>query len=58
MLNALISILVEKGILGESEGEALVEKIQFAMLPGDYKSSREMIKRFFVEIEKDRPLDE
>jgi hypothetical protein len=58
MLNAIVSILVEKDLLSEEDGEALVEKIKYAMLPGDYTSSRALIKRFFAEIEKDRPLDE
>ena len=58
MLNALISILVEKELLSEDDGAALVEKVQFAMLPGDYPSSRALIKKFFAEIEKDRALEE
>lgn len=57
MLNALIAILAEKGILDETEASELVEQLKYSMLPGDYESSRAMIKKLFAKIERDRVPD-
>jgi len=45
MLNAIVAILVEKGVLEEDEGKELVEKLKTSTLPGDWTSSRVMIKK-------------
>ncbi len=52
MLNTMIAILVEKLILTEEEGRALVEKLKYATLPGDYGTSRAQVKKFFDQITK------
>jgi hypothetical protein len=54
MLNTLIAILMEKGILDEEDGLALVEKLKYATLPSDFASARTQIKKVFAQIEKER----
>ena len=50
----IISVLVEKLILTEAEGEALAEKMRFATRPSDYRTSRVLMKKLFEEIEKEK----
>jgi hypothetical protein len=54
MLNMMIAILMEKGILDEEDGLALIEKLKYATMPGDFASSHAMIKKVFAQIEKER----
>lgn len=54
MLNILIAILLEKGILDEGDALALVEKLKYATLPGDFPSAHALIKKAFAQIEKER----
>lgn len=54
MLNAFIAILVEKEVLELEEGKALVEKLKFSTLPGDFHSSQVLIKKLFMQIEKEK----
>jgi len=54
MLNAIIAILAEKGILEDEEAKELVEKLKVSTLPGDWTSSRALIHKLFAAIEKDK----
>lgn len=54
MLNVLIAILMEKGILDEADGLELVEKLKYATLPGDFPSAHAMVKKVFAQIDKER----
>jgi len=54
MLNAIIAILAEKGILEDEEAKELVEKLKVSTLPGDWTSSRALIHKIFAAIEKDK----
>lgn len=57
MQNAFMAILVELKLISEEDAKELIEKLKFSMLPGDFESSLELIRRFFNEIERDRPID-
>lgn len=54
MINIFIALFVEKGLLTESEGEALAEKIRFATLPADYGTASKLMKKMLSDIERGR----
>lgn len=54
MINTFVALLVEFGLVSESEGEALADKIAGATLPGDYTSAGRQVKQFLKDIKKGR----
>lgn len=54
MLNVIIALLVEKGFMDEADGLALVDKLKYATMPGDFASAHTMVKKFLAQIEKER----
>jgi hypothetical protein len=53
VLNVIIAILIEKKVLKEDEGIALVDKLKYSTMPGDFPSADAMIKKAFGQIKRE-----
>lgn len=53
MLNMIMAILIEREVVTETEGKALVDKILHSTLPADFASSQKLLKKFLIQIEKE-----
>lgn len=52
MINVIVALFVEKGLLTEVEGEALAKKWKDGTLPSDYASAAKQVKVWLEEAEK------
>jgi hypothetical protein len=50
MINTVVSLFIELGLLNEEEGEALAKKIRQGTLPADFSSSRRQIKEWMKDV--------
>lgn len=54
MLNMIIALLLEKGVVDEYEAEKLVEELRYATMPHDFASAHQFMKKIMRKIERDR----
>lgn len=52
MMNIILALFANKGLLSKAEAEAFADKIRFATLPGDYKTAAKLVEQLLSEVEK------
>lgn len=50
MINTIIALLVEVGLLKPEEGELLVDKVRKGTLPADYASSHKQVVQWLKDV--------